>query len=167
MKNKIAFLLLAFSLALFVASCATQPAPTPAPQPVQEAPPPPPPPPRSEPEPTLETVYEQHATDLILEGAKPYAVVRTDTLSRITRANYGASNGYFFPIIMLASRETVTDPDLIKPGMDLTIPDLQRNLDDPGARQRIKEFLNEIADVYNRKGRAETRDRLRALASSL
>jgi hypothetical protein len=170
---KKAFGLILFLLSLFIISCAAQPEPAPEPapppqvQPSEPPPPPPPPPPPQEPEPTLETVYEQHATDLILEGATSYTVVRTDTLSKITRSSYGAGNGYFFPIIMLASRETVTDPDLIEPGMNLVVPDLQRNLDDPGARERIREFLNEIADVYNRKGRAETRDRLRALASSL
>jgi hypothetical protein len=113
-------------------------------------------------------VYEAHSGDLILDGAKSYAVIRTDTLSKIARANYGGKNGYFFPIILLASQNVgVVDPDLIRPGMMLTIPDLQKNLDDPGARQRIKDFLNEIADVYNRKGNAVTRDRLRSLAASL
>jgi hypothetical protein len=171
--KKIAILLIVLSLAVFVISCATEPAPAPEqpasspPPPPPPSPPPPPPPPPPQEEPTLETVYEQHASDLILEGAKSYSVVYADTLSKITRNNYGSTNGYFFPIIMLASRETVKDPDLIEPGMNLTIPDLQRNLNDPGARQKIKEFLNEIADVYNRKGKAETRDRLRALSSSL
>jgi hypothetical protein len=170
--KKSVILLVVLSLAVFVISCATEPAPAPAPVSEQPAPPPPapapeqPPPPPPE-EPAFETVYEQHTDDLILEGAKSYSVVNTDTLSKITRANYGSDNGYFFPIIMLASRGTVTDPDLIEPGMSLTVPDLQRNLNDPGARRKIKEFLNEIADVYNRKGKAETRDRLRALSSSL
>jgi LysM repeat protein len=115
----------------------------------------------------MEQVYEQHSGDLILDGAKSYTVVRTDTLSKITRSNYGGQNGYYFPLIMLASQEVVKDPDLIEPGMKLTIPDLRKNLDDPGARQKIKEFLNEIANVYNTKGKAVTRDRLRALAASL
>jgi hypothetical protein len=115
----------------------------------------------------MEQVYEQHSGDLILEGAKSYTVARTDTLSKITRNNYGGRNGYYFPLIMLASQDVVKDPDLIEPGMSLTIPDLQKNLDDPGARQKVKEFLNEIAGVYNTKGNPATRDRLRALAASL
>jgi LysM repeat protein len=115
----------------------------------------------------MEQVYEQHSGDLILEGAKSYTVVRTDTLSKITRNNYGGRNGYYFPLIMLASQDVVKDPDLIRPGMRLTIPDLQKNLNDPGARQKVKEFLNEIAGVYNTKGRTVTRDQLRALAASL
>jgi hypothetical protein len=155
-----------------VFSCATaEPAPPPSsPSPVEQpapAPPPPPSPPPPAPAPVVEEIYETYSDDLILEGAKSYTVSRTDTLSRITRANYGGKNGYFFPIIMLASRETVTDPDLIEPGMELTIPDLQKNLDDPEARAKIKAFLNEIAGVYDRKGQPVIRDQLRALASSL
>jgi hypothetical protein len=115
----------------------------------------------------MEEVYEQHSGTLILDGAKSYVVVRTDTLSKITRNNYGRRNGYYFPLIMLASQDLVKDPDLILPGMRLTIPDLQKNLDNPESRQRIKEFLNEIAGVYNTKGKTITRDQLRALANSL
>jgi hypothetical protein len=164
--------------ALLILSCGSKPAPAPqaAPSPPAEtAPPPPPPPPAAETPPpppppapaTVEQVYEEHSGDLILEGARSYTVVRTDTLSKITRRHYGNGNGYYFPLIMLASRELVTDPDYIRPGMILTIPDLQRNLNDPGARGKIKEFLNEIAAVYNRKGKTVTRDRLRDLANSL
>jgi hypothetical protein len=120
---------------------------------VAETPPPPPP--------------VERSGDLILEGARAYTVVRSDTLSRISRRHYGNDNGYFFPLIMLASRGVVSDPDYIEPGMVLAIPDLQKNLNDPGARRKIKEFLNEIAAVYNRKGKAVTRDRLQALANSL
>jgi nucleoid-associated protein YgaU len=152
---------------LVVFSCATtEPAPPPPAPAVQPAPPPPPPPPPP-PAPSEEQVYETYSSDLILDGAKSYTVVQTDTLSKITRANYGGKNGYFFPIIMLASRETITDPDLLEPGMVLTIPDLQKNLDDPGARAKLKEFLNEIAGVYDRKNQPAIRDQLRALASSL
>jgi hypothetical protein len=48
---------------------------------------------------------------------------------------------------MLASSDVVADPDKIVPGMGLTIPDLQKNLDDPGARANIKNYLLEIAKV--------------------
>jgi hypothetical protein len=68
---------------------------------------------------------------------------------------------------MLASRNVISDPDLIEPGMNLTIPDLQKNLSDPGARAKIKDFLNEIAGVYDRKGKPAIRDDLRALARTL
>jgi hypothetical protein len=74
-------------------------------------------------------------------------------------------------LIQLASRDVTKDPDRIMPGMDLTVPDLSRNLNDPGARQKLKEFLHEVADVYdkrlNKNWGAESRNQLRALASSL
>jgi hypothetical protein len=42
----------------------------------------------------------------------------------------------------------VIDPDLIRPGMKLTIPDLQKNLNDKDARAELKSFLLDIANVY-------------------
>jgi hypothetical protein len=116
---------------------------------------------------TIEEVYEQHSGSLILDGAKTYTVIRTDTLSKITKKNYGSENGYYFPLIMLASQDVVKNPDFLLPGMKLTIPNLQKNLNDPGARQKIKEFLNEIAGVYDTKGQTLMRNRLRTLAASL
>jgi hypothetical protein len=120
---------------------------------------------------TQREIYEKYSDAIILEGAKTYTVVKGDSLAKITKNQYGSNNGYFFPLIMLASRETVSDPDLLVPEMKLTIPDLQRNLNDPRARQKIKEFLDEIADVYKdtpEKGWGEeNREHLRNLASSL
>jgi hypothetical protein len=52
--------------------------------------------------------------------------------------------------------------------MELTVPDLQRNLEDANARQALKEFLKEIAGVYQRKGTFEsTRIGLLELSNSL
>jgi hypothetical protein len=113
---------------------------------------------------SFETVYNKYESRLILDGATDYVVVSGDTLTRISRANYGAGNGYYFPLIMLASNDVVQDPDLIEPGMHLAIPDLQRNLDDPGARQAMKDFFNEIAGVYEQKSTSEERAVLRNLA---
>jgi hypothetical protein len=115
----------------------------------------------------FEKIYNTFRGDLILEGAKTYTVVKGDTLSAITRSNYGGSNGYYFPLIMLASSDVVLDPDLIEPGMGLTIPDLQKNLNDAAARGHLKNFLNEIAVVYEKKGREEVKERLKVLAASL
>jgi hypothetical protein len=120
---------------------------------------------------TQQEIYEKYSDDIILEGAKTYTVVKGDSLAKITKNQYGSGNGYFFPLIMLASWETVSDPDLLVPEMKLTIPDLQRNLNDPKARQKIKEFLNDIADVYKDKPEKgwgeENREHLRNLAASL
>jgi hypothetical protein len=113
---------------------------------------------------SFETVYNKYENKLILDGAADYVVVPGDTLTRISRSNYGAGKGYYFPLIMLASNDVVQDPDLIEPGMHLAIPDLQRNLDDPGARQAMKDFFNEIAEVYKQKSTSEERTVLRYLA---
>jgi hypothetical protein len=112
-------------------------------------------------------VYNQYRSGLILDGAQTYTVVRGDTLSAITRRLYGVDSGFYFPLIMLASSDIVLDPDLIEPGMELTIPDLQKNIDSPDARERIKAFLYDIAAVYEKKGKSETQARLNQLADSL
>jgi Tfp pilus assembly protein FimV len=173
MKQSFSLIMLLLAV-VFVLSCATgkpatPPPQEPAPQPVET--PPPPPPAAPAPPPTESQVYERYSGDIILEGAKTYRVVWGDTLTKIARRQYGSRNGYYFPLILLASRNVVTDPDKLIPGMNLTIPDLQRNLNNAGARQKIKDFLFEIADVYNshpeRKWGAQTRNQLRALASSL
>jgi hypothetical protein len=113
---------------------------------------------------SFETVYSKYENRLILDGAADYVVVPGDTLTRISRSKYGAANGYYFPLIMLASNTVVQDPDLIEPGMHLAIPDLQRNLDDSGARQAMKDFFLEIAEVYANKSVNEERPVLRNLA---
>jgi hypothetical protein len=113
---------------------------------------------------SFENVYSKYEARLILDGAADYVVVPGDTLTRISRTQYGAGNGYYFPLIMLASTDTVQDPDLIEPGMHLAIPDLQRNLDDSGARQAMKDFFIEIAKVYELKSANEERAVLRNLA---
>jgi hypothetical protein len=115
----------------------------------------------------FEMVYNTYRPDLILDGADTYTVVKGDTLSAITKRHYGAINGYFFPLIMLASSDVVLDPDLIEPDMSLTIPDLQRNLDDINAREKIKSFLTDIAGVYEQKAAPITQRRLLELAASL
>jgi hypothetical protein len=143
-----------FFAAVFAMSCAST-APNTAPVPQQE------------PE-TFEQVYETYTEALILDGAADYTVVSGDTLSRITGTRYGENNLYYFPLVMLASQTAgVSDPDLILPGMNLTIPDLQRNLSDPGSRNKIKSFLNEIAGVYDRKNKAVPAQKLRGLSAAL
>jgi hypothetical protein len=113
---------------------------------------------------TFEPVYNAYQNDLILDGATSYEVKEGDTLSAISSDAYGY--GIFFPIIMLASSEVVQDPDLIEPGMILTIPDLQRNLDDPGTHQKLKSYLLDIATVYDQKERPGYSMELRQLVNS-
>ncbi|MCL2374377.1 MAG: LysM peptidoglycan-binding domain-containing protein [Treponema sp.] len=167
--KKILVSLVVFAVGFMLIACAT-PAPAPAP-----APPPPapaaPPPPAPEPTPAPPPV----AVALDLTGAQQYTVVARDTLSAIARRFYGSlssvgeagrENGFFFPAIMLAS-PVVIDQDVLEPGMVLTIPDLRRNLDNPGARQAIRNALLEAANVYAGRNRPLDVEGLRRLADSL
>ena len=115
----------------------------------------------------FDKIYKQYRSSLILDGAKDYTVVSGDTLSAITQKNYGDQNTYYFPVIMLASNDEVKDPDLIRPGMKLVIPDLQKNLNNPGSRAKMKDYLKEIATVYNRKGNPTVEKNLIDLSNSL
>jgi hypothetical protein len=158
--KKLFYVMVILLAAVFVMSCAS-PAPAPEPSPA----PAPTPAPKQE---TFEQVYEAYSDALILDGAVDYTVVRGDTLSGITEARYGKDNLYYFPLIMLASQAAgVSDPDLILPDMNLTVPDLQVNLSNPGSRNKIKSFLDEIAGVYDRKNQAVSAQKLRDLAAAL
>jgi hypothetical protein len=108
----------------------------------------------------LTEIYERYESKIILTGAQTYTVVRGDTLSRIARRSYGpGDNPYYFPLIIAASKGSVEilDPDSIEVGMELTIPDLQRNLDDPAARANLKNLLKDVADFYAGKERPQSR----------
>jgi hypothetical protein len=112
---------------------------------------------------------------IILEGAKKYTVKSGDKFVNISRQHYRqetTSSAYFFPLIMAASEDIeIVDPDLIEPGMELTIPDLRANLADPEIRARIKTLLREVAKIYDVKDdapwRDDIRDGLNATANSL
>ena len=108
----------------------------------------------------FEEVYDAFEKVLITDGAQNYKVKYGDTLSIIAKEFYGKDNGYYFPLIMLASSSTVLDPDLIEPGMTLTIPDLQKNLNDTTVHKSLKKYFNEIADVYKTK-KTPAADRIR------
>lgn len=99
----------------------------------------------------FEEVYVEYEENLVLDGAKYYTVKQGDTLSSIAKEFYGADNGYYFPIIMLASADTVLDPDLISPGMELCIPDLNKNIASDAARSKMQSYFKDIADVYKKK----------------
>jgi hypothetical protein len=124
----------------------------------------------------LEQIYGTYKTQLILDGAQDYTVVDGDTLSAITRKYYGSltdvgdagpNNGFYFPVIMMAADSDIVDPDKIEPGMKFKIVDLKKNLADPAARAAIRDCLNDVAYVYNKKDVALTEEGLRKLAGSL
>ena len=164
MKNGILCLALVLGFLAFFA-CGTQPpAPTPAPAPTTPAAPPPtpgsPPPPPPPPPP-------ERAHDLVLDGAEYYTVVTKDTLSHIARLKYGSHNGYYYPLIIMASAGIVEDQDLIEPGTVLTVPNLQANLNDARAKASMKKFFLEVADITERKHkRPHDAAGLRKLANS-
>jgi LysM repeat protein len=116
----------------------------------------------------FDKVYETYADALIMEGAVDYTVVKGDTLTKIAGNKYQESNMFYFPLIMLASKDiAISDPDLIEPGMQLKIPDLQRNLSNSGSKEKIKAYLGDVAFIYEKKGTkkaALTAEKLRALA---
>ncbi|MDR2068327.1 MAG: LysM peptidoglycan-binding domain-containing protein [Spirochaetaceae bacterium] len=112
-------------------------------------------------------VPQGRSSALILENARRHRVVWGDTLSSLSKKYYGPANGYYFPVIMLASGGVVSNPDVIAPGMILTIPDLNKNLADPQARSKIKSYLKDTARLYERKRDLKTRNSLIQLADSL
>jgi len=124
----------------------------------------------------LEHIFEDYRPSLDMTGAQKYTVVSGDTLVEITQRFYsnltgvgeaGHGNGFYFPVIMLASEVEIVDPDLIQPGMVLTIPDLKRNLDNRSAHQAIKNCLKEVADIYSKKGNSEKQTGLTKLSNSI
>jgi len=124
----------------------------------------------------LTEIYDTYWNKLDMTGAQDYVVAKGDTLSNITRKYYGSltgvgdagpNNGFYFPVIMLASHSDIVDPDYIDPGMALKIVDLKRNLANPIARKAIKDCLLDVSYVYNKKGNKATEDGLIKLANSL
>ena len=124
----------------------------------------------------LEQIFSAFSSKLDLSGADNYTVVSGDYLVQITQKYYGGltgvgkagtSNGFYFPIVMLASGNIIVDPDLIEPGMKLTIPDLKKNLADSNARKAIKNCLKDVSYIYNKKGHSDTEKGLVALSNSL
>ena len=111
------------------------------------------------------SVYDRYRSGLILDGAGTYTVRSGDTLVNISRSFY--QDGLYYPIIMLASSDVVLDPDLINPGMRLTIPDLQVNFNNANARANIKAFFYDMADLEESRGRSPTANGIRQHANSL
>lgn len=96
-------------------------------------------------------VYNTYADALVLDGAETYEVQPGDTLTAITKSFYGDDKGYYFPLIMLASRDVVKDPELIAPGMKLTVPSYDANINDPEVAKNLSPYFKDIAGVYKQK----------------
>ena len=125
----------------------------------------------------LKQIYDAYLAKLDMSGSQDYTVVWGDTLSKITRRYYGglanvgeagSHNGFYFPVIMLASPDShIVDPDLIYPGLKLKIIDLEKNLANPEAHQAIKASLMEIAHIYQAKNKPAEEAGLVKLSNSL
>ena len=92
-------------------------------------------------------------TGLILDNAKEYTVKHGDTLSEIARTEM--NNGFYYPVIMLASRGVVVNPDKIEPGMKLTIPDIEKNKANDKAKKSMKNCLLGFANIEKNKKRPD------------
>ena len=114
---------------------------------------------------TFRRIYDRHAGNLILDGAQSYTVRSGDTLSQIAESFY--REGLYYPVIMLASKDVVLDPDKIMPGMVLTIPNLQANLDNPRSRASIRGVMLDCSEIEVQRGRSDYGRRMRELANSL
>ena len=99
---------------------------------------------------SFKKVYTTYSGIVNLDGAENYTVATGDTLTSIAKAKYGASNGYYFPLIMVAS-ENVSDPELITPGTKLVIPDYNANINDKEQAAKLKPYFKDIANVYKQK----------------
>ena len=102
---------------------------------------------------SFDKVYSTHAGSLVLDGAETYVVQKGDTLTSITKKFYAGEdeNGYYFPMIMLASRGVVSDPELIEPGMKLTIPNFDKNIKDRKVAKKLSPFFKDLTGVYKQK----------------
>ena len=109
---------------------------------------------------SFDKVYNAHASALVLESAKTYEVKSGDTLTKITKEFYAGKdeNGYYFPLIMLASHNVVSDPEFIAPGMKLTIPNFDANINDKAVATKLKPYFKDLAGVYKQKKTAAAED---------
>lgn len=165
-------ILLTASIVLLFVSCASSPAPT------EDVTPPPVETPQEEVQEEVKEEVKEEVTEIVkeiktlvvLDGAQEYKVKYGDTLSKIAKNFYGVNNGYYFPLIMLATEEPIDDPDVIEPGMTLIIPDLQKNLDEVAVHQNMKTGFSKVADLYKNKPTStsgRTREELLKIVDSL
>jgi len=163
MKRAVFGLVLILSVSLFFA-CGGTPPPVQTPVTEDKTPDPTP----VTPAPVATPASPSRSTDLVLDGAETYTVVKGDTLSGIARKKY--QDGFYWPLIMMASTSAWTslgmalDQDLIEPGMVLTIPRLQANLNDSRAKQSMKRYFLDTAGITEQK-RKKDADGLRQLAN--
>jgi len=114
---------------------------------------------------TFKTIYSRYSSDLIMEGTRSYTVVAGDTLHHIA-ANY-YPDGYYYPVILLASRDVLVDPHKIQVGMVLTVPDLEANLSTPSSRAAVKGVIYDCSNIERSRDWIDGANALREIADSL
>jgi len=107
---------------------------------------------------TSGNIGNRHQSGIILDGATTYTVRRGDTLNGIARQVY--KDGSLYPLIMMVSGGIV-NPDMILPGMRLTIPVVSVNMNDPVAKAAINRYFLEIAQFEEQRGRRGTAELIR------
>jgi len=158
MKKFVLFLMVITASILMVTACAGTPEPALIEEPQPPAPPPPAPP---SPPPAPEEaavlmhapLYTRHQSGVILDEASHYTVRYRDTLASIARRFY--RDGSLYPLIYMVTDE-VSDPDLILPGMILTLPVVDVNMEDQTARESINRSFIDSAVFEERRGRGRT-----------
>jgi nucleoid-associated protein YgaU len=73
-----------------------------------------------QPQPVKETALEPVYVERTYETRKFYIVRKGDTLSKISKRYYGTSNKWYR--IYEANRDVLENPDMLKPGLKLHIP---------------------------------------------
>jgi hypothetical protein len=154
-RNVVLLLTLVLTI-LFSGACISPSQPVPSNEqpaaPVQEAPPPIQSARNTEP-PRNDGSYNRHQSGIILDGAENYTVKKGEILSGIARQKY--RDGSLYPLIMMVSTN-VSDPDRLTPGMNLTIPALNVNLNDSRARESMNRYFSDIAKIEDQRGRRNT-----------
>jgi Tfp pilus assembly protein FimV len=158
--NKVLLFSMVILTVLLVIACTSQEPASPPPEP-----PPPQPQPQSQPvapEPLEEFTrnFFRHQSGIILDGATKYTVKNGDTLVSIARDFY--QDGSYYPLILLASDDVVSDADRIYPGTELTVPVLKENTEDREAKKTMDNFFAQIASMEESRGRYDTAILLRS-----
>lgn len=115
----------------------------------------------------FDKVYTQAKEKIDTGDTETYVVQSGDTLTAITKQYYGDDKGYYFPMIMAASSDVVTNPDLIVPGMELSIPDYDANMNNPKIRAALKGVFKKVANIYAKQDKTDMENHLLEVADSL
>jgi hypothetical protein len=148
-KNVIlGLLIIALSILVLVGCAPPKPKPDPIPPPT---------------EPTTQPSSGETLAALDSSHSTKYSVRNGDTLAEIAGREY--RNDYFFPLISAANN--IQNPDVIEPGKDLKLPDLQYVMSSEDLKKEARGEMRRIADLYSGEGKPNAAARLRREADKL